>query len=205
MSEIAIVHLSSTIDQDGCATAAHAITATDDNRPKADTDFLEPLKSEQKYMNPSLASFAQYFRIGLEVGISKPEQVREWAISVIDQMEQPPGEIIEVSWRKPLAQLISDLNEVKGEPQIDLVSSWLLGKLSQTMESGNDSLDGAVRRAMGIARAAGDNDLYDVFDAIDDELQLAVSQTYGTVAACRKFFDKALEAHGSLPFSPRKI
>ena len=89
-------------------------------------------------MKPSLASFAQYFRIGLEVGLCEPEEARGWAISVIDQMDEPPGEVIEVSWRKPLAHAISDLNEVEGEPEMALVCRWLLGRISLTLDSTND-------------------------------------------------------------------
>jgi hypothetical protein len=152
-------------------------------------------------MTPSLATFAQYFRIGLEVGICEPEQVRDWAISVIDQMAEPPGEIIEISWHKPLAQLISDLHEVEGEPEMNLVCKWLLGSVSLAMESTNESLGRAVHQAMRIARAAGTSELYYVFDVIDDELHLAETQTYGTVAACRACFDEALKEHGAPAFS----
>jgi len=151
-------------------------------------------------MRPSLASFAQYFRIGIEVGLCKPEEARDWALSVIDLMDEPPGEIIEVSWRKPLGQLITDLNEVKGERELDLVCRWLLGRLSLTLESTNTFLDRAVRQARGIAHAAGDSELYYVFDVIEDELFLAEAQTYGTVAECRNAFDKALNEHRTVPF-----
>lgn len=154
-------------------------------------------------MTPSLASFAQYFRIGLEVGLCEPEEAREWAISVIDRMDEPPGEIIEVSWRKPLAQAISDLNEVRGEPEMALVCRWLLGRISLTLESTDDFLRRAVRQAMMIAGAVGDSDLYDVFDVIEDQLYLAEDQTFGTVAACREDFDNALHEHGTPPFSRR--
>jgi len=156
-------------------------------------------------MKPSLATCAQYFRIGLQVGLCEPEEARDWAISVIDLMDEPPGEIIEVSWRKPLAQLISDLNEVKGEPEMSLVCRWLLGRLSQTLEPNDDSFDRAVRQARGIAHEAGDSDLYYVFDVIEDELRLAETQTYGTVAACRDEFDKALNEHGTPPFSFQEV
>jgi hypothetical protein len=152
-------------------------------------------------MKPSLASFAQYFRIGLEVGLCEPEEAREWAISVIDQMDEPPGEVIEVSWRKPLAHAISDLNEVEGEPEMALVCRCLLGCISLTLDSTNDFFGGVVRQAMGIARATGDAELYYIFDAIEDELYLAENETYGTVAECRKDFDKALKEHGAPPFS----
>lgn len=152
-------------------------------------------------MKPSLASYAQYFRIGVEIGLCEPEEARDWAISVIDRMDEPPGEIIEVSWRKPLAQLIADLNGVKGEPEMDLICRWLLGRLSLTLESTNTSLGRMVRQARGIAHVAGDSELYYIFDVIEDELFLAEAQTYGTVAECRADFDKALNEHGTAPFS----
>ncbi|MDN4059752.1 hypothetical protein QPK31_16120 [Massilia sp. YIM B02769] len=152
-------------------------------------------------MKPSLASFAQYFRIGLEVGLCEAEEAMEWAISVIDQMDEPPGEVIEVSWRKPLAHAISDLNEVEGEPEMALVCRWLLGRISMTLDSTNDSLGGAIRQAMRVARATGDAELYHIFDTIEDELYLAENETYGTVAECRKDFDKALKENGAPPFS----
>lgn len=152
-------------------------------------------------MTPPLASFAQYFRIGLEVGLCEPDEARDWAISVIDQMDAPPGEIIEVSWRKPLAQLIADLKEVNGQPEMDLVCQWLLGRVSMTMDCTHDSLDRAVRQARGIAQAAGDSDLYHIFDVIEDRLRLAEMQVFGTVDACREDFDKALKEHGTPPFS----
>jgi len=154
-------------------------------------------------MTPSLASIARYFRIGVELGLCDPDEAREWAISVIDQSDAPPGEIIEVSWRKPRAQLIADLGAIEGEPEMDLVRGWLLGRLALTLGDTDDGLGRAVKQAMQIARATGHADLYAGFDVIDDELQLAQSGTYGSVAACRDDFDAALRAYGVPPLSAR--
>ena len=156
-------------------------------------------------MEQSLANFAQYFRIGLEIGLCKQEEARDWAISVIDRMDEPPVEIIEVSWRKPLAQLISDLNDVKGELQMDLVCRWLLGRLALTLEFTKNSLDVAIRQAKRIAHAAEDSDLYDIFDVIEDKLGLAEAQAYGTVAECRDDFDRTLNEYGIPPFSLHEV
>lgn len=156
-------------------------------------------------MKPSLASFAQYFRIGLQVGLFEPEEVRAWAMSVIDRMAEPPGEIIEISWRKPLEQLISDLGEVKGDPKKGLVCRCLLGRVAMSLESTDDSLDRALRQARGIAYAAGDAELYNVFDAIEDELRLAETDTYGSVATCREDFDRALKIYGAPPPSLHEL
>ena len=120
-------------------------------------------------------------------------------------MDEPPSEIIEVSWRKPLTQLISNLNEVKGDSEMDVVCRWLLGRLSLTLESASNSLVPAVRHAKGIAHAVGESDLYYIFDVIEDELFLAEAQTYGTVNECRGDFDKALREHWAPPFSLHEV
>ena len=88
---------------------------------------------------------------------------------------------------------------------MDLVCRWLIGRLSLAMEPTNDSLERSVRQARAIAHAAGDSDLYYIFDVIEDELRLAETQTYGTLAACREDFDKALKGHGTPPFSLRDV
>lgn len=156
-------------------------------------------------MPPSLASFAQYFRIGIEVGICCPDQAIDWAFSIIDKMDEPPGEIIEVTWRKPLAALLLDLNEVKGEPDLNLVCGWLLGTLSAAAQSINGDLGGPVHQAMQIARTVGALDLYDIFDSIEDGVHLADSQTYGTTEECRRDFLNALNKYATQPFAYAKM
>ncbi|MFL6660512.1 MAG: hypothetical protein ACJ8GW_20670 [Massilia sp.] len=150
-------------------------------------------------MQPSLASVARYFRIGLELGICHPDQVRAWAISVIDQMAEPPGEIIEASWQKPLAQQISDLNDIKGEPDLELVCGYLLGTLASTMTPSDDTFLQALGLAMQVARALGFSELYDRLNGIDDGLALATSQTYGSVAEWRREFDIVLREYAIPP------
>jgi len=72
------------------------------------------------------------------------------------------------------------------------------------MEPTNESLGQAILQAIRIARAAGNPDLYYVFDVMEDELHLAETQTYGTIAACRACFDVALKEYGRLPFAFRE-
>lgn len=101
--------------------------------------------SESGLKPPSLATIARYFRIGLELGICEPDATRAWAISVIDAMDEPPGEIIEVSWRKPLAQLIDDLNAVDGEFDLHVLRGWSLHKLWQSMQSPDAQFESVAR------------------------------------------------------------
>src|SRR4051812_14385579 len=98
-------------------------------------------------------------------------------------MDEPPRVIIDVPWRGPLAQLIADLNEVPGEPNVHLICACLFGWLPRNLQPTNVSLRRAVLQAMAIARAKGVSDLDNVLDSIDVGLHLAETQPYGKLAA----------------------
>jgi hypothetical protein len=143
----------------------------------------------------SLATYAQFFRIGLEAGICMPDEAREWALSVIERMDTPPGEIIEVSWRKPLEYLIADLNSVEGDADLESASKWLLRRLLESLPESNAKLRRVVRQAMQVARSIDAMDLYYDFDCVDDGLQLAATTIYGTSAECREGFETAIRQY----------
>jgi hypothetical protein len=46
----------------------------------------------QVRMTASLATYSQFFRLGLETGICTADAAREWALSVIALMDEPPGD-----------------------------------------------------------------------------------------------------------------
>ena len=142
---------------------------------------------------PLMATAAQFYRICLLVGLCDPDEARAWSIRVIDQLAQPPGEIIEVSWRKPLTQLIEDLNAVPGEADRSLMRSWLLPPLWRNTTDSTVGLDRALRQGMHLARSLNDEELYYQFDCIDDQLQLAATGTYGTPAEVRNEFEAILK------------
>lgn len=135
---------------------------------------------------PSLGTIAEYFRVGLEVGLLSPELASAWATSVVARMENPPYELIEVSWSKGLASTLEALSSVQGERDKHLAGSWLLGQLRESLPDSDAELHLAARRAMQIAHSTelGDEAYYR-FDMVDDELSLARTKAYGTVEQCR--------------------
>jgi hypothetical protein len=136
--------------------------------------------------SPTLATIAEYFRIGLQVGLLSPERASDWATSEIARMEDPPYELIEVSWSKGLASTLEALSSVQGERDKHLAGRWLLGQLRESLPHADAELQLAARQAMQVARAAelGDETYYR-FDMVDDELSLARTKVYGTVEECR--------------------
>jgi hypothetical protein len=134
----------------------------------------------------SLATIAEYFRLGLQVGLLTPEQAVAWADAQIAAAEAPPEGMIEVAWCKGLASTIEALGAVPGERNKQLAGHWLLGLMREAVPESAEELQLAAQRAMQIARHAelGDEAYYR-FDMIDDELSLARTQVYGTVEECR--------------------
>jgi hypothetical protein len=134
----------------------------------------------------SHATLAEYFRLGLQVGLLKPEDANAWAMSIVEKMAEPPYEVIEVALGKGVQKTLENLAAIQGERDSALAGRWLLGRLGQSLPEPADQLQWVTRRAMLIARIAGlDDDTYYRLDAIDDELFLARDNTYGSVAECR--------------------
>lgn len=153
-------------------------------------------------MTASLATYSQFFRLGIETGICTADAAREWALSVIAEMDEPPGEIIEVSWRKPLPQLISDLNSVRGDVDLETAGRWLLSILSHSMSSSSSNprtvLTGAKQIALSMSGHIRDTELYSLFSTLEDVLDLAESGVFGTVDGCKAEILEMLSRH-SLP------
>lgn len=134
----------------------------------------------------SYATIAEYFRLGLQLGLLLPDQAVAWADAEIAAAEVAPEELIEVAWAKGLACTVDALAAVPGERNKQLAGRWLLGLLGQSIPESSERLQLAARCAMHIARYAelGDATYYR-FDMIDDELSLARTKAYGTVDECR--------------------
>lgn len=137
----------------------------------------------------SLASIAEYFRLGLQVGMLQPAQAVAWADSQIEAADSAPEGLIDVSWSKGLASTMDALSAVPGERNVQLAGAWLLGLIGQSIPESAEDLQLAVQRAMHIARNAElGEEAYYRFDMIDDELSLARTKVYGTVDQCRLNF-----------------
>ncbi len=149
---------------------------------------------------PTLATIADYYRIGLETGLLKPDDASVWATSVIAKMPEPPYEIIEVSWTKGLHSMLEALAAVVGERDKQLAGRWMLGYLRESMPDSDEHLHWVARRGMQIAKLADLGDeIYYQFDMIDDELFLAKYNTCGTVEECRANLQNVLNSYPAPP------
>ena len=154
----------------------------------------------------SLATIAEYLRIGLVVGLLSTEQASAWAYSIIASEAEPPCEIIDLAWCKGVTPTMDALAAIEGDRNTQLAGRWLLGLLRQTLPETEEGLHIATQRAMSIARLAelGD-DVYYRFDGLDDELSLARTRVYGTVEECRSHIQIELDGYPSIDLVPSSV
>jgi hypothetical protein len=146
--------------------------------------------------NPTNATIAAYYLYGLEAGIVTLQQAKDWAFSVVESMDSPPADIIDVALSSGLPEINEKLNAVTGERDVQLAGKWLLNALNRKFSSNELNLERITKQAMQVTRstALGDDEYY-VFDSIDDSLSLAQSGTYGSVERCRSELENALSAY----------
>jgi hypothetical protein len=133
-----------------------------------------------------IATIAEYFRVGLLLGLVEPEEAVAWADRTIACADEPDPAIIEVAWSTGVFSAIDALAAVPGERNKRIAGHWLLGLLRETLPESEAGLELAAQRAMQTARHAELGDETDYrFDVIEDELYLARTNVYGTVKECR--------------------
>jgi hypothetical protein len=148
----------------------------------------------------SHATRAEYYRIGLETGLIAEDQIRDWAMSVIERTTEPPAEIIEVSWSRTRHGLEENLRLISGERDRTLAGEWLLGLLREQHLEPETDLTWCAKKAMHISRAAGlRDDVYYEFDELEDDIFLAKNNPGGDLESCRQLLREALAKYPLLP------
>ena len=151
-------------------------------------------------MQSSHATRAEYYRIGLVTGLTAQDEVRDWAMGVIERLTEPPPEIIEVSWSRTQRSLEEHLRSVTGERDRKQAGEWLLGLLRDKHFDSTADLTWCARMATRVARIAElDEGTYLEFDVLEDDIFLAKNNPGGDLEACRHFMGEALAKYPSPP------
>jgi len=82
-------------------------------------------------MSDELAVKADYFLYGIEVGLLDFEEAISWADSVIEECDEPSGEIIDLALSRPRGRngVMEALKEIPGNRDPKLSGRFLLGEL----------------------------------------------------------------------------
>lgn len=83
---------------------------------------------------------AEVYRLGISIGLFTIQEVIKWADKVIEQLEAPPYEIIDLSLssKETLEAITLKLMMVKGECDYDLPPKIILGLLSEHLNDIED-------------------------------------------------------------------
>ncbi len=146
---------------------------------------------------PTLATVAEYFRLGIQFGVVKPELAITWAEAAIACNADCPLEMIDVAWSKGLLSTMDALQTIPGDRNKALAGHWLLGTLRHTLSPNANEISLPIQRAKCIAQAAEFGDeVFAQFDQLEDIFELAQRRIYGSVEQCR---DDLLDALADYP------
>ena len=83
---------------------------------------------------------AEVYRIGYSIGVFMKQEVIKWADSVIETLDNPPYEIIDLSLSSKLntEKFMWKLESIKGEVEQDQSPKILLGLLHDTLDRQQD-------------------------------------------------------------------
>lgn len=137
-----------------------------------------------------------YFQVGIEAGLVPYEDSKDWAFSVIEQIDAPPIEIIEIATANQRNASLEALHVVAGSADEPVAGQLLLQELLCQFKAGSISAIHAVRTAMRVVRATGMPDsIYYDFDILEDELILVANGELGTPEGLAADLAKTLEQH----------
>lgn len=149
---------------------------------------------------PTLATIAEYFRLGIQLRILTSEQAVAWADAEMATPDTSTAELIDVSLSMSSAPMLDALLAIPGERNKPQAGRWLLGYLRQSLQTRNHRLAWTVKQAMNIVQLTDlGEEAYASFDLVDDALALAHSHTYGTEAQCEQQLLDALAEYPEIP------
>jgi hypothetical protein len=142
------------------------------------------------------ATICSYFWAGIAVGSSHYQSAKDWAFSIIEALDAPPIEIIEIATANDRNSTMDALEAASDGADQQAAGRWLLTDLHHQLTVGDISALDAIRAAMRVVQIAGlPIEIYFDFDALDDELQLSDNGVYSSPAAVRLNVLDALVEH----------
>jgi len=127
------------------------------------------------------ATVSAYYLAGVTVGVLPWGAAKDWAFSVIEALDTPPIEVIEIALANSRVSAIDALGPASAGGEQQTAGRWLLADLEAQLAALSITPMQAARFAMQVVQATAlPQDAWYAFDALDDELQLAVNGAFGT-------------------------
>lgn len=155
----------------------------------------------------TLKADAEALRLGLIVGLVHPNQVVAWADGIImanRAVEAPVVLDLTLAADRPLAELVSFLGEVPGTVDAAAVGRRVAKQLREGLAVGTLDVIEVARAMYRLLREgyAPDREFENMAYSADDEVDLALEGTYGTLEDVRteltQFLDRYADVDDSL-------
>ncbi|WP_020407999.1 hypothetical protein [Hahella ganghwensis] len=140
---------------------------------------------------------ADYYLIGIQLGILNYEQAISWAEGVVEEQKEPPVEIIEVALSQPKGRngVMDALRDVEGERNLQWSGAMLLSDILQRLVADGD-LQSLIKMAIGVSCLTKlPDDFYWELDRIDDEFSLVEQGVLFSMDDCRKRLHDTLSTY----------
>lgn len=149
-------------------------------------------------VNVTQATICAYFWVGIAAGVISFECSKEWAFSVVEALDDPPIQVIEIATANDRMAAMDALRAAAGGADQQAGGYWLLADLHDQLGTGRISAAKAVRSALHVARATDlPESIYYDFDGLDDELQLVVNGAHGALEVVESHVLNALKEHSA--------
>jgi hypothetical protein len=142
---------------------------------------------------------AAYFELGLRAGIVDEDSARSWALSIVEALDAPPLDAIEVLASRNRAHLIETLRNARGVENAELAARWLLHTLHRQLVADYDVARTVARQAFQVAQSAGlEDSIGHGFNIIDDCFSL-IDSGICTFDSCFAVLTDALTQAEAVP------
>lgn len=147
----------------------------------------------------ALSTTAAYLELGLKAGILDEDSARSWALSIVEALDAPPLDAIEVLASRNRAHLIETLRNARGEEDVELAARWLFHTLHRQLVADYDVARTVVWQAFQVAKSAGlEDSIGHGFNIIDDCFSL-IDSGICTFDSCFAVLTDALAQAESVP------
>ena len=126
------------------------------------------------------------------------DSCKDWAFSVIEALDVPPIEIIEVATSSDRHSAMDALQAASYGASQQTAGRWLLEDISHLLEAGDLSAMGALRTAVRVAHTTDlPQEAFNDFDALIHEVEDVVKGVFGTPEGIQLVILNALRLHAS--------
>jgi hypothetical protein len=131
----------------------------------------------------SNSTIAAYYLHGIEAGLFEADCAKQWAFGIVEALDEPPIEIIDVAVANRRAEAIASLAIASELGDLPRAGAKLLSVVGRQLQSGALPVRAAIRVAAQVANSTSmAKDVRDAIDSLEHEVGDVERGVFGSVA-----------------------